>query len=315
MAILDNYRSWFGVKHFDRRATFSGRVITPLKETKKYWQTNWVIKQRFYSTYHLSRDNIKLYLDNMNNFKPIFLDGYPSAFEILANYILSNNIKLKFKPKVIFVTAETLFSDVRNRIEKAFNCLVRNQYSSSEGAPFIVECEYGGNHFLPYSGVMEILDSDKNSTQDGECIFTCFHTEFMPLIRYQIGDYVKVSEHNKCPCGRNAFPLVETVQGRVEDYLYSPTRGKIGRLDPIFKSVPPSIIKSQIIQDKEDELRLLYVPDSKFFKDSHLIILKNEIISRFGNDMIIKFEEADEIPVGRNGKFKAVINNIDNKIY
>jgi len=61
MAYLDNFRETHGAKHRMRRATFSGKNIIPSKDENKniFWRDNIFLKQRLYSTFHLSERNFK----------------------------------------------------------------------------------------------------------------------------------------------------------------------------------------------------------------------------------------------------------------
>jgi phenylacetate-CoA ligase len=308
-AILNSYRGWFGVKQGDRRATFSGRVLKPEADrSQTFWQTNWPMNQRFYSTYHLSPTNLPAYVENLARFHPIFLDGYPSALSVVARFMRSARLRLEPPPKVVFTTAETLTPADKAVLEEAFECPVGDQYASSEGAPFVVACEHGRNHFLTYSGVIEVLDESGNPAQTGDMVVTSFSTHHMPLIRYRIGDRLTWSSEARCPCGRN-YPLVERISGRAEDYVVSSRRGQVGRLDPIFKGLPPSIIRSQIVQNRIDEVELLFMADPIRFQESHLEVLRHELAARLG-EMKIALRRVDDLPLGANGKFKAVVSSV-----
>ena len=64
-------------------------------------------------------------------------------------------------------------------------------------------------------------------TQSGRLVVTSFTTEATPLIRYDIGDSVVLEDSNKiCSCGNNN-PMVKKINGRIDDYIYSPQTGKI----------------------------------------------------------------------------------------
>ncbi len=312
MAILDSWRSWFGVEHGMRRATFSGRVVKPAGDgSRQFWQTNYPIRQRLYSSYHLSSDNLNRYIADLNRYRPEFLDGYPSALHIVARHMLASRQRFAFRPRAVFATAETLTPQAREEIGEAFGAPVRDQYASSEGAPFIVECEAGAYHFLTYSGVLEIVDEAGRPSQSGRALFTAFHTRYMPLIRYDIGDEVQLPEPGgSCECGRS-YPLVRRLVGREEDYLVSSTRGKIGRLDPIFKKIPASIVRSQIVQSVVDQVEVLYQPDPTQFQPEHLDQVRLELTARLGSQMQIRFRPVEEFTLGARGKFKAVVSKLE----
>jgi len=97
---------------------------------------------------------------------------------------------------------------------------------------------------------------------------------------------------------------------RIEDILYTRQRGYVGRLDPIFKKLPNSIIEAQVIQEDVDRITILIVPDYTIFQSSHLDLLEEELKYRLGSDIHITKEIVERIPRGTAGKFKAVISKL-----
>jgi phenylacetate-CoA ligase len=246
------------------------------------------------------------YVEKLNRFKPEFLDGYPSAFYILAQYILANKIALKFTPVAISTTAETLFDHQREVIEKAFDCKVYNQYASSEGAPWIVECKEGHYHLWTDTGIFEFIDQKENSddTVISEMIVTSFRNLKTPLIRYRIGDYVvRYKEEKVCPCGSH-YPMIYSIVGREDDILYTREKGYVGRLDPAYKGLS-GIKYSKIVQTVVDRVEVLIVPDGSYENIVGDKLLKN-LHERLGRDVSIELKIVENIPLGKNGKFKSV---------
>jgi len=94
-------------------------------------------------------------------------------------------------------------------------------------------------------------------------VVTSSTTHVTPLLRYAIGDVaVLADETASCECGF-PFPLVETIVGRVDDILYTPDRGYVGRLDRVFKKLPNSIVEAQIVQTSLERIVLRLVPDGE----------------------------------------------------
>ena len=88
----------------------------------------------------------------------------------------------------------------------------------------------------------------------------------MPLIRYRTGDRGTLAGGPEtCQCGRT-LPVIESVDGRVDDILYTMDGRRIGRLDPLFKGDLP-IHEAQIIQEALDCVRVRYVPTPDFRPD------------------------------------------------
>ena len=172
MAYLDAFKIQHGfIPMKIKRASFSSaKVVPPNAKTTVFWRDNLAIKQRIYSGYHCKGGNVRYFVENLNRYKPQSLDGYPSAMYEIAQYILSNSIHLEFTPIAIFPTAETLLPHYKSAIEKAFGCPVRDQYASSEGAPFINECREGHLHYCMDTGLIEFCE-------DGRMLVTCFETQ------------------------------------------------------------------------------------------------------------------------------------------
>src|SRR5690606_37522756 len=144
----------------------------------------------------------------------------------IAKYGLRHNYYFPANTiKAVFPTAETITEESRFYIEKFFKTKLYNQYASSEGAPFIFECEKGNLHIELQSGVFEVLDVNNQPTISSRLVVTSFTNEGTPLIRYDIGDSITLEEENvSCSCGNNN-PLVKEILGRIDDYVYSPENG------------------------------------------------------------------------------------------
>lgn len=262
--------------------------------------------QYFVSTYHLTDAAIPSILDFIDQIKPLYMDGYPSAFEILARWMLIHNRQVHVP--AIITTAETLRQDQRELIQEAFGARVYSYYSSSEGAPFIVQMSDGTLRELKYSGIIEFLKNDGSPAKPGEpaqMVVTSFFQRSMPLIRYKIGDIGIRPEP-----AINSFGQVAAIIGRQDDLVYTTERGWVGRLGPVFKSIPPSIIESQIAQVGEDSFEIRYVPDEATFREEHLKVVVMELKKRLGDSVQVVVRKVHRIERGPNGKFKAVVREM-----
>ncbi|MBY4598590.1 hypothetical protein [Ottowia caeni] len=290
-----------------RNARFSGRVLLGnARNPDIFWVNDWFERRLFFSTYHMTDDNLSLYVARLNKYRPHLIDGYPSALAILARYIESSGERLTFTPLAAAATAETLFDEDRVVIERVFGCRLYNQYASSEGAPFITECRSGRMHLNTDTGYFEFLDLESGSNVK-ELVVTSFRNLKLPLIRYRIGDSVRLDSEgaDRCTCG-SRFPTIANVEGRVDDLLYSTERGAIGRLDPVYKGVV-GIKRSQIIQEDADVFTIIIVPDFEF-NQSTLEKLEENFRARVGSSVSLRIDVVDDIPLSSNGKFRSVVN-------
>ncbi|AXT55050.1 phenylacetate--CoA ligase family protein [Aquimarina sp. AD1] len=294
-----------------KQVRFSGRLIVkPDSKKPPFWVYNYFENQLLMSTYHLTDDNLGHYVKKLNRFKPILLDGYPSAIYIISRFINKNNLTLNFTPKAIAVTAETLYDYQRLEIEKAFNCHVYNQYASSEGSPFITECTQGNLHLNTDSGIFEFINNKGEKAKAGEVaqlVVTSFTNLKTPLIRYNIEDTVLLSEEGKtCNCGC-LMPMIEKLTGREDDILWTKEKGYIGRMDTAYKGLE-GIVKSQIVQESPNEIIVNLIADEKFDEQMKQKLIYN-MKDRLGETINYQIHVVNDIPLGPNGKFDAVKRN------
>jgi phenylacetate-CoA ligase len=311
-AFLERCRRWAGVQIGQKRATFTGRNIIPEGQVQPpFWRYNRPGRQLLFSSYHLLPDHLNAYVEALEQFQPEIIDGYPSAIHIIAEHILRRGRTHRAHPRAILVSAETVFPHQRRAIESAFRAKLYNQYSSSEGAPFISECRSGRLHMHLDSGLIEIVDSHGNPAAPGEVgqmLVTSFTTHAVPLVRYAIGDTAILSVDScPCPCGL-PFPTLEAIIGRVDDVLWSPDRGFVGRLDTVFKSVPNTILEAQIVQTSPATIVLSLVPDRPRYRREHAERVIQEMRKKLGPTVVIRIEEVEDIPRSTNGKMRPVVN-------
>ncbi|WP_173915198.1 phenylacetate--CoA ligase family protein [Halobacillus sp. Marseille-Q1614] len=314
MAYLDYFKLKHGVKPFSKRASFTGKEIVPYKQNKNvFWRYNYAINQVLYSGFHVSENNIPYYIKSLNKFKPKALDGFPTSIYRIAKYINANNIKLSFKPICIFPTAETLLEHQKKEIEEAFNCPVRNQYASSEGAPFITECENGRLHFNTETGYFNLKDYNIEENLY-ELVVTSFLNYTTPIVQYKIGDIVEFNKNQEvCDCGNRSL-YVEKILGRQSDYLLS-KNGKVTsvHLSNAIKNAPNSIVACQFVQEKLNEIIINIVVDDTKFVEKHKDDIVEALKYRFGNDIRVKFNFVEELKKEKSGKTLFIKNLLVNK--
>ncbi len=311
-AILDNFRKGFGYQLGKKTAWFSGKDLLTKSDIKKnrFWKTDFIYNVRYYSTFHISSKYLTYYIKNLIDFKPEFMVGFPSTMYEIAKYGINNNLDFpKNTIKAIFPTAETLTLEIKEALELFFKTNVYDQYASSEGAPFIIECKNHKKHLELQSGIFEVLDDKNQDSKRGRLIITAFNTYGTPLIRYDIGDQIELSDE-KCNCG-NQNPLVKSILGRVSDYVYSEENGKInlGNISNCLKGVN-GVVKFQIEQNTTEKIILKIVSDlTKYSNKDEKLFLEN-LKSRLGNSIFIEVKYLNDIEPEKSGKYRIVKNNL-----
>ena len=301
-------RGWYGVSRKDHWAILGGQLVTSQQQRKPpFWVWNAALKQLYMSSYHLAPDLIRHYVDALRRYHIEYLLGYTSALYEIAQGILQLNQRVKMA--VVVANAEPIFAYQREMIEEAFQCKMRETYGMAETVAAASECEHGSMHLWPEAGWLEVFKDSKPQPlgTPGELISTGLINADMPLIRYRTGDSITLAnKETTCPCGRT-LPLIASVDGRVDDVLYTSDGRAIGRLDPVFKSRLP-VREAQIIQETLDTVRVRYVPDVGFTSDAACSLIER-LRERLGEVEVI-LESVQQVPRTANGKFRAVVCNL-----
>jgi phenylacetate-CoA ligase len=302
-------RRWHGVSRFDRWAMVGGKLVTPGGQRRPpFWVWNAGLKQLYMSSYHLAPDLIEYYLDALVRHRIKYLWGYTSALHALA----LETLRLKRQDlhlAVALTNAEPVFAYQRRAITEAFHCPVRENYGMTEIVVGAGECEQGRLHLWPEAGIVEVMEGCETlaAGADGDLICTGLLNLDMPLIRYRTGDRGALAAGEKsCACGRT-LPTLVTLEGRADDVVCTRDGRRIGRLDPVFKGSLP-LREAQIIQESPSLIRVRYVP-ADGYQPAHGAKIVAEIQARLG-PMEVALEAVAEVPRGPNGKFRAVICNL-----
>ena len=304
MAELDHFKAVHGARHGMRRATFSGKhILGGEARGGVFWRTNWVLRQRFYSTFHMAPANLPAYVADLERYRPQILDGFVSCLADVCAHVVARGRPLSFRPVAVFPTSEPLYPHQRELMRRVFGVEPRDQYASSEGAPFVTECPRGRLHYLLHTGVIETDGS-------GESLVTSFTTHGTPLIRYRIGDRIALDPGGVCGCGWDT-PLVRGIEGRSIDFLYTPERGRIysPNMANTVKNLPNAVVQAQFVQDAPDRVRVRLVVDpARFVPEAHAEVVRREVRDRLGERVQVEVEVVPAIEREASGKQRLVLN-------
>ena len=149
---------------------------------------------------------------------PTVIATYPSAAVLLAQERCAG--RLRIAPREIWTGGETLSPAMRAFVRDAFGCPVVDSYGASEFLSLAWECGHGALHLNSDWAILEPVDDEGRAVPPGTfgatTLLTNLANHVQPLIRYDIGDRVRLREA-ACGCGCR-LPVLE-VQGRCDDSL------------------------------------------------------------------------------------------------
>jgi len=263
-----------------------------------------------FSPYIPNLNIIKVYLKEMEKFGAKYLHGYPSAIASFAMLIKKYGLKVPINLKCVFFASEIVYKWQREIVNEVFGSKTFSHYGMAEKVTLAGECERATDyHCLPQYAITEIDENTK------EIIGTGFINYATPFIRYRTTDIAKSFSFPACKrCGRNYFPIINEIEGRLEDFIITPEGNFIS---PAAVTHPFKDLKSikdvQIIQKDIDLILLLIVPWDN--SESDLVLkeatyLTEELKKMCSPLMNIKYELVNNIEKGPSGKTKWIISNI-----
>ncbi len=303
-AMLRRQRLWAGLLDGDRYATLKGELLPESRiNQNKFWQMNSAEQKLVMSSYHISADTAERYVEALQRYQPVAIDGYPSSIYMLATLMLQRGII--FPMRAILTSSETLAPEHKGIIETAFQCRVFDYYGMAERIAAIHTCEHGSYHVVPEYSIVEFI---RNAAFDGfvEIVGTALNNNAMPLIRYRVGDIAETSNET-CACGRH-YPVIKGIVGRTDDSIITPNGTVIGRLDHIFKGVR-NLVQAQIYQPQQDKIIIRVVPDSSFSKNDGDLVLQ-KLYHRVGDGIQFEIVRVPEIARTARGKIKSVVSEV-----
>ncbi len=307
---------WHGLSRHDRWAILGGQLVAPVEQRRPpFWVWNASLHQLYLSSYHLEAANAGAYLEAMASHRVRYLFGYASAMADLA--ALAGEQAISGPPlEVAISNAEPLFAHQRRLIENAFGCPARDTYGTAELVAGASECPHGRLHLWPDAGLLEVVADDEDRPLEaghaGRLIATGLLNRDMPLIRYEIGDRGTLAAGDGaagggCPCGRR-LPILEALEGRLDDVVVTPDGRRVGRLDPVFKADLP-IREAQIVQTDPERIVLKVVPAPGWSPEIAAETV-DRLKQRVGPAMEIRVEEVERLPRGAAGKLRAVVSEL-----
>ncbi len=171
-------------------------------------------------------------VQQLNEFQPAMLGGYPSNLELLIDEAEAG--RLKISPVIIMTGGEYLSDSLRQRLADTFRCYVQTSYSCTEGGTVACECAERHFHVNDDWLIVEPVDAAGNPVPDGvrsdKLLLTNLYNYTQPFLRYEVTDRV-ILHREPCPCG-NPSPWLE-LEGRTDDVTVFAGEDREVRIAPL----------------------------------------------------------------------------------
>jgi phenylacetate-CoA ligase len=303
--------AWAGASVRMPRSMIGGRMILPRHDAPPpYYRWNWAERQVYFSGYHISRAHAPNYVEGLNRYHPELLTGYANAHYQLARFMLTDGLRLDYRPKALVLSSEKLTSEMKSTLYAAFGARAWEEFGAVENCVLATECEHGRLHVSPDFGIVEIVDDDGRPVppgRPGKIVCTGLANRTQPLIRYDLGDIACWSAE-PCPCGRDCLPVLEQIVGRLEDVVVGKNGQVTVRFHGLFVNLP-NVVEGQVIQEDLDHIRIRVVVRDGF-SDEDVCAIRTRVAEERLGPLQVAVERVPYIERTERGKFRAVINRL-----
>jgi phenylacetate-CoA ligase len=294
-AIFRGY-SWYNVHPWNKNGYFWGYNLS----SKEKFKTKILdFLQNRFRIFSYDKDSIKSFAKKLS--RADYLEGYSSMIYETAKIINQNNMNITTNLKMIKGTSEKIYDKYQEEVMTAFGKKMISEYGAAEAGIIAFECPEGNMHITMENVIVE----EENS----EIVITNLLSQSFPIIRYKLGDYIKVNKEKKCDCGMNHY-IIEDVLGRVGNLIYGKNKKYPSlTLYYIFKNLALNhnlSLNYQAIQNKKSKLNI-NVEQEINNKEKNLLI--NEVEKYFDNDIDYIINTGINIK-NIDGKQKDFISNI-----
>lgn len=197
-------------------AVLRGKVVR-MDRDGLYHEYDPLLRHHYYSSFHLSDENIARYLKHMGTLGSCFLHVYPSTLAVLVRFVRRSGQQIPKNIRGIVAESEIVYSEQRRMIQDVLGCRCFSCYGQSEKVVLASGCECSDDyHVWPTYGYFELLDEKGRPVttpgERGEIVGTGFINTVMPFIRYRTGDWATYVGDRCEACGRE-HTIIRDIQG------------------------------------------------------------------------------------------------------
>jgi len=236
------------------------------------------------------------------DWSPQFLDVDPVHGARFAHYCEQHQLKF---PSLKFILCSYEFVSVVHRrvLERVFGVPVFNLYGSTETGHLLMENEAGEMKSGYDTAFLEVVEADARGV--GDLVVTTLTNDYMPLLRYRIGDLV---EQHRQPYGNRYI-----VHGRARDALTARDGERVTtwQVDQCFLAAS-GIAHYELRQSEVGECVLRFVPDGAGPLEKVMHAVTSQLETLLQPSSTIKTEAMPVLLPAASGKFRLTCRVADN---
>jgi phenylacetate-coenzyme A ligase PaaK-like adenylate-forming protein len=229
------------------------------------------------------------------------IEGYPSIIHSTLQLCFERSIRLPLR--LIMTYGEVVLPEFRDFARNHFDCRIVDNYGTVETGIIAAQCCYCGEyHFADRHLVAEVLKEDgtrAGAGETGKIIVTPLYNGAMPLLRYEIGDYVQLAN---TACWRSSTISIHRIVGRERNMFKLPNGNRITPMISASVMAELQVRQFKLIQTAIDSVELHYVPSNECMQLSRETA--QNLIDRYLSPALRATPmRVSEIPRERGGKY------------
>jgi len=296
--------SWYNIKPWDKNIYFWG-FNPSFRELIKIRFLDFLLNR--YRIFSFSEKELKKSIPKIQ--KSSYIEGYSSAIFTLSQYMKKHKYSFD-NIKMIKGTSEKIYDYYKPTIYTVYGQNFISEYGAAEAGIIAFECPEGNMHITMENVIVEEIDN--------KIYVTNLFSYSLPIIRYELGDYIVLDKEMKCKCGREHY-IIKEVTGRIGKKIYGinstyPTL----TLYYIFKNIALSHnIELAYFgkQYKRGELILEIIENKNISSEKIDTYITKEALKYFKNDVKIKIQIIQKIKSknAKNKDFESYIEDTNNE--
>jgi len=251
-------------------------------------------------------------IDEINIFRPVRLEANPSLLSKLCRYIAKKHRSV-FQPSLIVITYELMSRLHLKHIRSVFNSPVVSSYGTTETGYVFMECEAGKFHQnIDFCRVdFQPLKKEHGGPLIGRILVTVFQNPWTALIRFDVGDLVRIDENQLCSCGRKHGLILSSIEGRTMNLTFTTAGFAITQrmADEVISSID-DLEEYKFVQTGTKTYDLFVVCKTTSFANISQQA-QTSLKKLYGQDATITVTQIDAVAPEVSGKYRIISSELE----
>jgi phenylacetate-coenzyme A ligase PaaK-like adenylate-forming protein len=165
---------------------------------------------------------------DLKTYQPVILEANPSLLARLAFWAIDEGVDL-YSPAAIVFTFELPSRIHLAAIRKVFSSPFVSSYGTTETGFVMEQCAHGHFHQnMEYCRIdFHPLQERYGGPELGRILVTNFNNPWSTVLRFDVGDLVRLYPAGECGCGRNEGFIADAIEGRTANATFTTQGGLV----------------------------------------------------------------------------------------